>query len=427
MDLISLWEATSNNVTKREPLEGDRHCDVVLIGGGFSGLSTAYHLQKEGYDTVILEKDKVGGGASGRNGGQILTGFSDSMSSILEQKGIETAKAMLDMSLDSIDLISQIIDENGISCGFHRNGHIVAAYKDSHVDKLKKEQETLKKHFGYDVDVLEQHELSNELNSPLYKGGSVDPNSAMFHPYNYAIGLADTLEGMGGTIYEKTEATNIHHESSNKVVVSTPNGRVIAKEIVLVTNGYTSENLHKKIARTIIPIESIMIATEQLPEDVVSNLIKKNRACFDTKNLLYYFRRTDDNRIAFGGSGRSTSKSDENNLFNNLHKGLLDVFPDLEDASIEYRWGGKVGFTREFLPYIGRLDDGTHFAYGYAGHGAAMSTLLGKVLAENIMDNDRGFSPLEKKELKTIPFYSQHAKVVNLMKYYYKVLDSIKN
>jgi gamma-glutamylputrescine oxidase len=425
VDLVSLWEATANDVKRRNSLTGEEHCDVVIIGGGFTGLSTAYHLQEKNMKTIVLEREKVGYGASGRNGGQILTGFSDKMSTLKEEKGLETARQMLKMSLDSIDLISDIINKNQIDCSFHRNGHLVAAYKSTHVDDLKKEQETLLKDFDYEVKVLEVSELACELSSPLYKGGCVDENSAMYHPYNYVLGLAEAAEKLGCTIYEKSEAVKIARPKKDKIVVSTLNGWVVAKEIVIVTNGYSSEKLHKTIARSVIPIESIMIATEKLSADLVQHLIKRNRAVYDTKNLLYYFRRTDDNRIAFGGSGRSTSKRDENRIFDQLYQGLIRVFPELKAARIEYRWGGKVGFTRDFLPYIGKLEDGTHFAFGFAGHGAAMSTLLGKVLAHRIFSGEVDDNPLEISDLKPIPFHSQHAKVLSLMKYYYKVLDSI--
>lgn len=426
MDLISLWEATSNEVKRRPRLEDEQRCDVVIIGGGYTGLSTAYHLQKFSCSTIVLEKKKVGFGASGRNGGEVLTGFIKKMSELKQSKGLDTARKMLRMSLDSIDLIENIIRENNISCSFQRDGHIIAAYNPKHMEPLKKEQEILKKDFDYEVKILDREELyQTELASRFYHGGYIDENSASFHPYNYALGLAEAVENAGGTIYENSEVIKIQWEAKDRVVVTTEHGRVIAKELVLATNAYSSEKLNKTIAHTIIPIESIMIATEPLPEDLLQSLIKKNRTVEDTKYLLYYFRRTDDHRMAFGGSGRSTSKRDQNRLFENLYAGMLKVFPELKDARIEYRWGGKVGFTREFLPYIGQLEDGTYFAYGYAGHGASLSSLMGKMIAQKITTGSNEDNPLEVEKLKPIPFYSQHAKVVSLMKYYYKFLDSI--
>ncbi|MBU8879283.1 FAD-binding oxidoreductase [Bacillus sp. FJAT-29790] len=424
MKQYPVWEATERERINRTSLTGDKECDVVIIGGGFSGLSTAYHLQKSNCQTTILEKGRIGDGASGKNGGQMLTGYVLSMSQLAKKYGLNKAKQMLHMTLDSIDLIEKIIKENAILCDFHREGHLNAAYKPSHLEALKREQEILMRDFEYEVNIIEKQELHHELNSPLYVGGCVDENSAIFHPLNYALGLAKVIEQLGGTVFENSEAVKIERNSKDKVIVTTNEGRVIADHIVIVTNGYSGD-LHKIIGRTIVPVESIMIATEPISPDILNGLIKKNRGIYDTKNLLYYFRKTEDHRLAFGGSGRTTSKRDAKRLFLQLHAGMLQVFPELKNINIEYEWSGKVGFTKEKIPYMGQLEDGTHFAFGYAGHGAAMSTLMGKLIAANVLATGEGRNPLEKTHLKPIPFYSQHAKAVSIMKYYFKLLDKL--
>lgn len=422
MEQLSMWEATANERKERQSLQGDQHCDVVVIGGGFSGLSTAYHLQQKDCKTIVLEKERVGFGASGRNGGEVLTGYIGSMESHAKKKGLEAARRMWQLSLDSIDLIENMIKTHQISCAFTRNGDFHAAYKPSHLDAMKREQEVMARDFNYHkIKIVEKKDLKSELNTSFYHGGRVDESSAHFHPLNYALGLAEAVEELGGTIYEKSEALSYRKESG-KVIVKTNNGRVFAKELVIVTNAY-SRDFQKTIKRSIVPVESIMIATEPLPEELLADLIKHNRAVSDSKNLLYYFRRTADHRMAFGGSGRSSSKRDQENLFINLQAGMVNVFPQLKDARVEYRWGGKVGFTQEMLPYMGQLEDGAHYAFGYAGHGAAMSSMAGKLIAENILHEGSGNNPLEKERLRPIPFHSQHAKAVGLMKFYMKYKD----
>lgn len=423
MEQLSMWEATANQRKERQPLQGDQHCDVVIIGGGFSGLSTAYHLQQKDSKTIILEKERVGFGASGRNGGELLTGYVVHASALAKKKGIETARQMLQLSLDSIDLIENIINAHQIRCAFKRNGEFSAAYKLSHMEGLKREQEILQRDFDYETKIVEKKDLHTELKTSFYHGGSVDKNSAHFHPLNYALGLAEVVEEIGGTIYEHSEALSYHKESG-KVIVKTNNGKVIADELVIVTNAYSGD-FQQTIKRTVVPVESIMVATEPLPQELLESLIPPDRAIHDTKRLLYYFRRTSDNRMAFGGSGRAQNKRDQMNLFRNLRDGMINVFPELMDTRIEYNWGGKVGFTQEMLPYMGQLEDGTHFAFGFAGHGAAMTSMVGKLLAETILNEGRVDNPLRKEKIRPIPFHNQHEKAVGALKFYKKFQDRI--
>ncbi|MYL40625.1 NAD(P)/FAD-dependent oxidoreductase [Virgibacillus salexigens] len=423
MDLLSMWEGTANNSMNRSLLEGEECCDVVIIGGGFTGLSTAYHLQEKQCSTIVLEQGKVGCGASGRNGGEVLTGYLGSMEYWTKKKGLHAAKKMWQLSLDSIDLIENIINKHDISCDFKRNGDFLAAYKPSHLESMKKDQEFMASKLNYyGIDIVEKNEIKNELETSFYSGGRVDYKSAHFHPLNYTLGLAKAAEKLGAKIYERSEATGVKRNSKNKFIVRTDKGKVIADNLVIATNAYSGD-LNKIVKKSVVPVESIMIATESLPEDVVEALIKNNRAVSDTKNLLYYFRRTGDNRLAFGGSGRASSKRDQNRIYENLLEGMLSVFPQLKGTRIEYRWGGKVGFTQNMLPCIGQLKDGAHFAFGYGGHGAAMASLLGKTMAEDILEEGDPDNPLRIKKLRSIPFHNQHSKAVGVMKFYKQFQD----
>lgn len=424
MEFISMWEATANKRSNYPTLEGDKETDVVIIGGGYSGLSTSYHLQKENYNTIVLEKGIVGDGASGRNGGEVLTGYLGTMEGWAKKFGLETAKNMWQLSIDAIDLIEQIIKKHDISCDFTRNGDFYAAYKPSHLEGMKNDQEFMANKLGYDkITIVEKGDLKSELNTDFYHGGRVDNNSAHFHPLNYALGLGHVTEELGAKIFENSEAINMERKN-NKVIVHTPNGRVIADEIVIMTNAYSGD-LNDQIKRSVVPVESIMISTETLTEELMEELIPQNRAIADSKNLLYYFRRTNDHRMAFGGSGRAASTQGLNKMYKELHEGMLEVFPQLKDSPIEYRWGGKVGFTKDMLPYLGQLEDGSYFAFGYGGHGAAMASMLGKVIAEAIINDGRIDHPLKVEKLRPIPFHSQHAKAVGLIKFYKKFQDFV--
>ncbi|MFD1705982.1 NAD(P)/FAD-dependent oxidoreductase [Siminovitchia sediminis] len=420
----TLWGATANEHKRRPVQQGEETCDVVIIGGGFTGLSVAYHLQQRNVKTIVLEANTVGSGASGRNGGEVLIGYVKTMQALAEKYGNDAAGQMFQMSIDSIDLIEGIIDQEEIQCDFFRNGNLLAAYKPSHLDGLRREQEFLYKEYGFETKILERSEMRTEVDSDFYHGAQIDEKSAIFHPLNYCLGLANAVEKYGGTIYEHSEAIRIKRESHDKVIVETNNGRIVAKQVGMFVNAYTT-GVHKQIQKSVVPVESIVLATEQLPEDLCKQLIKHNRAASDTKNLLYYFRLSADNRMVFGGSGRTATKRDARMLFENLQAGMVDVFPALKDAKVEYTWSGKVGFTIERIPYIGQLEDGTHFAFGYAGHGAAMSTLLGKIVALNMLNEGDINNPLDRSNLKPIPFHRMNATGLGIMKYYFKFLDYI--
>lgn len=420
----SMWEATANPRPSYPRLKGDKETDVVIIGGGFTGLSTAYHLRKHNINAVVLEKERVGFGASGRNGGEILTGYLGSMEDWAKKKGLEAAREMWQLSLDAIDLIESIIKEHDIKCDFVRNGHFYAAYKRKHLDRMKRNQEYMAKYLNYEhIEIIEESELYKELNTTFYYGGEVDKKSAHYHPLNYTLGLAEAVAKLNGVIYEETAALKIK-QKRNQIIVHTEEGRVIAKKLVFATNAYI-DDVNDKIKRSVVPVESIMIATEPLSEELMQDLIRNNRAVFDSKNLLYYFRRTADHRMAFGGSGRASSKRDLMRIFDNLHAGMLKVFPQLKDAKIEYQWGGKVGFTKSMLPYIGQLDKDTYFAFGYGGHGAAMATMLGKEMADAIAAGQSIDNPLKVERLKPILFHSHHAKGVSFVKTYKQFKDLI--
>lgn len=420
----SMWEATANKRPSYPRLNGEVQTDVVIIGGGFTGLSAAYHLQQHNIQSVVLEKERVGSGASGRNGGEILTGYLGYMESWAKRKGLEAAKEMWQLSLDAIDLIENIINKHEIACDFVRNGHFNAAYKRKHLDGMKRNQEYMARYFQYDqIEIVEEKDLQSELNTTFYYGGEVDKKSAHYHPLNYTLGLAEATVELNGKIYEETAALKIKRKR-NQIIVQTESGSVIAKKIIFATNAY-ADDVNKTIQRSVVPVESIMISTEPLTEEVMADLIKHNRAIFDSKNLLYYFRRTGDHRMAFGGSGRASSKRDLIKLYDNLHVGMLKVFPQLKDAKIEYSWGGKVGFTQSMLPYIGQLDKNSYFAFGYGGHGAAMASMLGKEMADAIANDANVDNPLKIKKLKPILFHSQHAKGVGAMKLYKQFQDFI--
>ena len=422
MHTSSYWAKTRNFQPERKQLEGDVTADVAIIGAGFTGLSSSYFLQKLGYKTVVIDEHCVGWGGSGRNGSLMLVGFKHSLVTIAKKYGIEAAKEMLHMSLDGIELVKQIVEDHEIECDLVNNGSFCAAFKPSHLEQLKHEQEFMFTKLNYENFIVEAKNSREEVNSPLYHGGIIDPNSYHFHPLNYAIGLAEAIESSGGRIYENSSAISIHHKEG-KVIIATPNGKVEAKEVVIATNGYTTP-LVKKLYKSIIPVGSYMIATEPIEGNLADSLIPNQRGVFDTKKWLYYFRMSKDNRLLFGG--RVDFRAQENtDLFNRLHGNMLEVFPQLQNTEIELKWGGKLALTMDLFPHIGQTKEGIHFALGYGGHGVSLSTLMGNLVALNIHQKDRKRTQLEKLPLKEVPLHNQRVVVLNLIGSYFRFLDWI--
>ncbi|CAM3844336.1 FAD-binding oxidoreductase [Aeromicrobium ponti] len=419
----SLWAATANPLKLRPSLEGKFHTDVTIIGAGFTGLATAYYLRKAGINCVVLEKNVVGWGASGRNAGMVLTGFKNSIQQIEKSWGRETAKVFLDQSGLGIEKVRGIVEAEGIECSLSDCGSMKAAFKPSHSESMKREQEFMWQAYEYELRYVERNQLKTELDSEFYHGGLVDFKSSSFHPLNYALGLANAVEVKGGKIYEQTEVSSVE-ENHQGYSVKTEMGAVQSSHIVFATNGYT-EKLNKKLTRSIMPMGSYIIATEPLGKEVTERLIPNNRMISDTKNFLYYFRRTPDERILFGGRVSFNSKEDET-LYHSLRENLLEVFPELSDRKIEFKWGGKVAFPMDFFPHVGTIKKNIHYALGYCGHGASTSTLFGEYVAQNIIDPNREKSKLEELPLRTIPLHSQKNLLLNLAGSYYSLLDKVK-
>jgi gamma-glutamylputrescine oxidase len=420
MHVGSFWAATANPQLERPILKEHLQADVAIIGAGFTGLSTAYHLQKKGFSTIVLDEHCVGWGASGRNGSLMLVGYKHNLVTLAKKFGIETTRKMLDMSLDGINLVQSISEENNIDCEFKRNGSLLTAYKPSHLDGLKKEQEYMLEKLGYENTIIEKTDLHTEIQSPLYHGGMVDLNSAYIHPLKYAVGLGKAVESVGGKIFERSKVTSIE-KRDNQATLFTPKGKVTAKHLIVATNGYT-QSVTKKLASSVMPVGSYILTTEPLGEKAVKRFIPKNRGVFDTKKFLYYFRMTQDHRLLFGGRVDFNSVESAE-LFQALRENMLQVFPDLKDARIDYTWGGNVALTFDLLPHIGQTEDGTYFALGYSGHGVSLSSLMGKLLALKINKEESGNSILEKFPLRQIPMHGQRTVVLNLVASYYKFLD----
>lgn len=423
----SFW-ADSVTVSSRKSLTEKKETDVVIIGGGFTGLSTAYHLQQHGVNSIVLEQHHVGWGASGRNAGMLTTGYKKGLQQLERKFGQTKTKILLELSVECINLVKQLVEKHQMDCDLENSSQVKLAYKPSHFEKLQRENERLNTKYDYHTEIITPEKMKEEINTTYYHGGLLDPYSAAFNPFKYCVELARVVEELGGLIYEDSKVIRIKR-NRNSVTVITPKGEVKAKELVIATNGY-STNITKKLTKSIMPIDSHIITTEPLPNNIIENINPKNRVFVDTKNFLYYFRLTKDNRMLFGGRVSFKKLKDKANgklspIYETLRQNMIEVHPELENVGITHCWGGTTAFTMDFLPHIGRLEDGTYFGIGYCGHGAAMSTLFGKFIADDIFMKYRNKSILESIKLKRIPLHSQRAKILSIVSAYYKIKDML--
>ncbi len=353
--------------------------DVVVIGGGLAGINAARELAARGRAVTLLETHTLGWGASTRNGGIVHAGYKWGPSALLRRYGEETGRALYQETLESYALVKRLIADESIDCDFREVGSLELAYAPSHLEELEEARESLAA-VGVAAEMVPRPRIREEIGSDAYFGGLVVPNSGLVHPGRYFAGLAAAADRAGADLHEGVRAQTIRRQADGRFVVETERGAILARDVFVATNGYT-DGVVPTLRRRVIPIGSYIIASEPLPEDLARELSPKGRSFFDTKNFLYYWHVSADRRMVFGGRASFMPTSIDRTAAI-LHKGLLEVHPQLAGHRIEYAWGGNVGFTFDRMPHVGRTNDGVTFALGCCGTGVALMTYLGTKVGE---------------------------------------------
>ena len=374
------WHTTTQMPGEEHTTPLPKGVDVAILGGGYTGLSAARTLAQQGAKVSVLEAQTIGWGASSRNGGMVLTGLKLGMQTIQKRYGRELAKRLFQYSLDSIDTVEQIVKEENIDCGFARTGHLLTANKPKHFDALKEEVEFMEKEFGHRTRLVTKENQREEIGTELYHGALLDDISGGLNPARYVTGLAYAAEKAGAGLHARAGVRRIGR-SQNRFTVETERGKLTADSVLVATSGYTG-NVTKNLQKKIIPIGSFIIATEKLPVELARELSPNNRMIFDSKHYLNYFRLWDD-RMVFGG--RAAFFPETANTIKRsadiLRREMVQVYPQLKDVQVEYVWGGTLDFAFDMMTHVGE-NQGIYYSLGYAGHGVAMATHLGKTVAE---------------------------------------------
>jgi glycine/D-amino acid oxidase-like deaminating enzyme len=401
--------------------------DVAIIGAGFTGLSAALSLAKRGAKVVVLESETIGWGASSRNGGMVLTGLKLGVNKLISMYGRELTRRMYAASLATIDGVERIVKEENIACDFARTGHLEVACKPAHFADYARQAEVIAREFNHQLRVVPREQLPSEIGSDIYFGGMVDEISAGLNPARYVAGLGVAAMRAGAQISERTRLQNIQRESRSGAPgfrLNSSQGAIWARNVLVGTSGYTG-TATPALRKKIIPIGSFIITTGALPEALARELSPRNRQIYDSKNYLYYYRLTPENRMLFGGRAAFFPETDQTirKSAEILRLGMINVFPQLRGTKVEYVWGGTLDFCFDIMPHAGRMD-GIYFAVGYAGHGVAMATYQGQKMAEWIAAG-KTHNPFAEIPFPGAPLglYSGKPWFLPFAGAYYKVLD----
>ena len=374
----SYYAASINKVTDYPQLKGHQTTDICIVGGGFSGISAGLHLSELGYEVTIIEANKIGWGASGRAGGEIIGGFSGD--DVLQKKyGSQDADLIWNMRWEGNEIIRNRVKQYAIDCDL-KWGYLDVAIKKRHVDAINSWCEDLHNHnYPYETAVLTKDETADLIGTNKYIGSLLNMGNGHVHPLNLCIGEAKAAESLGALIHEQSPVIKIDKTSKPKIY--TAHGSVSANTLLLAGNAY--HQFDKKMRNFIIPVNSFVIATEPLTNDIIQKINPQDLAVCDPNYILEYFRLTGDKRLLFG-TRLNYYGNDETYIKRELRKKMLRIYPYLNNVNIDYAWTGRIGVTINHVPQLGKLASNIYYSQGYSGHGVNMTHLAGKVMSEAI-------------------------------------------
>jgi glycine/D-amino acid oxidase-like deaminating enzyme len=397
--------------------------DVVIVGSGFTGLSAALTLLRNGRMPLVLERGVPGFGASTRNGGQIGSGNQKfRVRRLIELRGRQKAEAMLHEGVRMLDHIAGLIAEEQIACGFARAGRFRGAMRPEHYEALARDMEDLKAITGVESFMVPRAEQHREIGSDLFFGGSVLPGDGGLHPGLYHSGLMARIAASGGTISGQAGVTAIVAEKTG-FTVTTDRGIVHARDVIIATNGYT-DGLVPELGRKIVAVGSALIATAEIPEARFRLLMPTGRVYGNTLRVFSYFRAAPgERRIVWGGRiGRHVDPRSPA-AFAHLAADLLKTFPDLADIAVTHGWDGRIGYTYDEVPHLGRTREGLHYALGYCGTGVSRATYFGHKIALQLLRAPEGRTAFDDLAFPTYPMKPVAEAMVPVVESWYRLRD----
>ncbi|MEM9336212.1 MAG: FAD-binding oxidoreductase [Pseudomonadota bacterium] len=416
----SYYAATVGDKTDYPVLNDNRDTDVCVIGAGFSGVSTALHLAERGFRVVVVEANKVGWGASGRNGGQLIGGIAGEQA-MAKHHGRDVEELFGELRWEGHRIIRERVEKYAIDCDL-KSGYIDVAIKPKHVRDLEWDYERMQKaDFPWETRLLSKSETEDLIGTDAYIGGLLNMCNGHLHPLKLCVGEARAAESLGVEIYEQSPVVRIEHGC--RPTVYTAAGSVSADFVVLAGNAY--HDVEKPLRGSLFPVKSFLIVTEPLPDDVVQRINPNDLAVCDPNFVLEYFRLTADKRMMFGGRINYFG-SDPEYIKVRLRKKMLRIYPGLERFNIDYAWDGTIGVTMSRVPVLGRTAPNVLYCQGYSGHGVNVTHLVSRIVADAIQGTLEQFDVFADVPSQRIPgAYTLRKPMVALGVLYYKLRDGV--
>ncbi|WP_421855446.1 NAD(P)/FAD-dependent oxidoreductase [Marinomonas sp.] len=395
----SYYAATANIQTDYPSLTGEAETDICIIGGGFTGVSAALHLAEAGFKVSLVEANKIGWGASGRNGGQICQGHNMGHEDMIKQVGKDTADLLWQSSVDSVALVKELVKRYNMDCDLTA-GVLHVASKRRHGDEIKKSVEYKHDKLNYkEVDYLTADEVATKLGTDRYFGGEFYREGAHIHPLNFVLGMAQAATAHGATLYENSAV--ISYKTGERPEVITEKGKIRCRYLLFACNGYLGK-LNSAAAKKIMPINNFIIATEPLSDEQANRINAERVAVADSKFVVNYFRLSADQRLLWGG-GENYSQHFPKDIASFVKKHMIEVYPELTSHKIDYAWGGTLAITLNRMPHIARQKHNVFVAQGYSGHGVALATYAGAIFAKAVQGSLEGIDAFERLPIKDFP------------------------